>query len=214
MNVSALTAADFIQAGAPSPLPDGEIHLWFFPQWENVLDAAASASVRALLAAYLDRPPETVCIERGEHGKPRVTEARLEFSLAHAADALLLGISRDLPLGVDLESAQRRIRSASELARRFFHPAEAAALENLPEAVQQESFLRLWCAKEAALKAHGRGIGFGLDRVEFAIDPGGAVVPAAGNPWRILGLAPSPTCLGALAWGGSVSRVRAFVARN
>ncbi|MBU6198877.1 MAG: 4'-phosphopantetheinyl transferase superfamily protein [Xanthomonadaceae bacterium] len=214
MSVSTLNATDFIPADAPSPLPDGEIHLWFFPQWENVPDAATSAPVRALLAAYLDRPPASICIDRGEHGKPRVTTTRLEFSLAHAADALLLGISRDLPLGVDLESAQRRIRSACGLARRFFDPDEAAVLENLPDALRQAVFLRLWCAKEAALKAHGQGIGFGLDRVGFAIDPSGAIAPAVGNPWRILGLAPSPAYLGALAWSGSVSRVRAFVARN
>lgn len=212
MNASALTAADFVQAGAPAPLPDNEIHLWFFPEWENVFDAAASAPVRALLAAYLDRPVETVCIERGKHGKPRVANARLEFNLAHAADALLLGISRNLPLGVDLESAQRRIRSVSELARRFFHPAEAAALENLTEAVRREAFLHLWCAKEAALKAHGQGIGFGLDRVEFAVAPTGAVVPAAGSPWRVLALVPAPSHLGALAFRDPVSRVRAFVA--
>ena len=28
-------------------------------------------------------------------------------------------------------------------------------------------FLRLWCAKEAVLKAHGRGLAFGLDRLAF-----------------------------------------------
>lgn len=212
MSAGALTAADFVPAGAPARLPDGEIHLWFFPEWENAPDTAASAPVRALLAAYLDRPFETVCIERGRHGKPRVADARLEFNLAHAADALLLGISRDLPLGVDLESAQRRIRPVSQLARRFFHPAEAAALEDLPEPTRQAAFLHLWCAKEAALKAHGQGIGFGLDRVEFAIAPTGAIVPAAGNPWQVLALAPAPSHLGALAFCDPVSRVRAFVA--
>ena len=210
----ASVAADFALASPPQPLANDEIHLWFFPQWKKTSDAAVSAPVRGLLSAYLDRPVETVRIERGEHGKPRVVDARLEFNLSHAADALLLGVSHTMPLGVDLESARRHVRSTAELARRFFHPAETAALERLAEPARQAAFLRLWCAKEAVLKAHGRGIGFGLDRVEFETDSAGKVAPAAGNPWQVLTLDPAPAYLGALAWLGPVSRVRAFVAQN
>lgn len=212
--MTAPAALDFALASPPQPLAGGEIHLWFFPQWEKAPDAATSATVRALLAAYLDRPAETIRIERGEHGKPRVAAAQLEFNLAHTGTALLLGVSRGIALGVDLESTQRKIRPTTELARRFFAPAEAEALKTLPESRRRNAFLRLWCAKEAALKAHGRGIGFGLDRAQFVIDAAGTVAPAAGNPWQILALAPAPPYLGALAWSGPVSRVRAFVARN
>ena len=212
--IAALAEKDFTPAAAAQPLSEQEFHLWFFPRWEGLSDAAEALPVRALLAAYLDRCADAIRIERGEHGKPRVADARLEFNLSHTSDALLLGVSRNLPLGVDLESAQRHVRSASELARRFFHPSEAAALERVAEPGRQAAFLRLWCAKEAVLKAHGRGIGFGLDRVEFAINSSGAVVPSAGNPWQVLALAPAPGYLGALAWRGPVSRVRAFVARN
>lgn len=210
---TASTIARFTPALPPQPLAHEEIHLWFFPQWEKTSDAARSAPVRGLLAAYLDRPVDTVRIERGEHGKPRLTGGELEFNLAHTGAALLLGISHDVVLGVDLENAQRRTRSI-ELARRFFTPAETAALESLPDELRQATFLRLWCAKEAALKAQGRGIGFGLDRVEFAIDATGAVAPVAGNPWQVVALAPSTEYVGALAHAGLVSRVCAFVARN
>ena len=210
---TASTIARFTPALPPQPLAHEEIHLWFFPQWEKTSDAARSAPVRGLLAAYLDRPVDTVRIERGEHGKPRLTGGELEFNLAHTGAALLLGISHDVVLGVDLENAQRRTRSI-ELAGRFFTPAETAALESLPDELCQATFLRLWCAKEAALKAQGRGIGFGLDRVEFDIDAAGAVAPVAGNPWRLVALAPSTEHVGALAHAGLVSRVCAFVARN
>ena len=210
----ASATVDFAPASPPQALADDEIHLWFFPQWDKTPDDAMSAPVRALLAAYLDRPVETVRIERGEHGKPRVAAAQLEFNLAHTGTALLIGVSRAIALGVDLESTQRKTRPAIELARRFFAPGEARALETLPERLHQSTFLRLWCAKEAALKAHGRGIGFGLDRAQFVIDAAGTVAPAAGNPWQILAFVPAPPYLGALAWSGPVSRVRAFVARN
>jgi 4'-phosphopantetheinyl transferase len=199
---------------SPPPLADDEIHLWFFPHWKKTPDAAQSAPVRSLLAACLDRPSADVHIERGEHGKPRVADATLEFNLSHAGGALLLGISRRIALGVDLESSRRKTRPALELARRFFAPTEAEALEALPENLRQAAFLRLWCAKEAVLKAHGRGIGFGLERIEFGVDAAGGVAPAAGNPWQLAALVPSPDHVGALAWCGPVSRVRAFVARN
>ena len=205
---------DFAPASPPQPLADDEIHLWFFPQWERTPHAALSAPVRSLLAAYLDQPIARVRIERGEHGKPRVADATLEFNLSHAGTALLLAVSRRIALGIDLESIQRKTRPAVELARRFFAPAEAMALAALPQSLQQDTFLRLWCAKEAALKAHGHGIGFGLERIEFALDAAGGVAPASGNPWRIVALVPAPDHIGALAWCGPVSRVRAFVAEN
>ena len=214
MNAGALIATDFVPASVPPPLDDGEIHLWFFPQWESAPHAAASTPVRALLATYLDCPAEGVHIDRDEHGKPHVAGAELEFNVSHTGDALLLGLNRRVALGVDLEAVRRKTRAVTELARRYFSPAEAEALEALPENLRRIAFLRLWCAKEAALKAHGRGIGFGLNRIEFAIDSTGAVAPAAGNPWRTLALAPAPAYLGTLAWRGPVSRVRAFVARN
>jgi 4'-phosphopantetheinyl transferase len=206
--------ADFAPASPPQALADDEIHVWFFPRWERTPDAAQSAPVRSLLGAYLDQPGASVRIERGEHGKPRVADARLEFNLSHAGTALLLAVSRRIALGIDLESIRRKTRPAVELARRFFTSAEARAVEALPPDRRQDTFLRLWCAKEAALKAHGRGIGFGLDRFEFALDAEGGVAPVAGNPWRIVALAPSPEYVGTLAWRGPVSRVRAFVAEN
>ena len=99
---TASTIARFTPALPPQPLAHKEIHLWFFPQWEKTSDAARSAPVRGLLAAYLDRPVDTVRIERGEHGKPRLTGGELEFNLAHTGAALLLGISHDVVLGLDL----------------------------------------------------------------------------------------------------------------
>lgn len=205
---------DFAPASPPQPLADDEIHLWFFPQWETTPVAAQSAPVRSLLAAYLGQPIASVRIERGAHGKPYVADAPLEFNLSHAGGALMLAVSRRTALGIDLESIRRKTRPAVELARRFFTPAEAKALEALPPNRRQDTFLRLWCAKEAALKAHGRGIGFGLDRFEFALDARGRISPAAGNPWRVIAFAPSPEHVGALAHAGLVSRVCAFVARN
>ena len=81
----------------------------------------------------------------------------------------------------------------------WLHAAPSAA-------VRDHAFLRLWCAKEAVLKAHGHGISFGLDRLRFEDEGGGlrlvACDPALGAPedWSLQELQPAPDYLGALAW--------------
>ncbi len=105
------------------------------------------------------------------------------------------------------------IANAAELAARYFTPAEADALRALAEADLNLAFLRLWCAKEAVLKAHGHGISFGLQRLEFAPVQAGDVLTAAplrlvacdpqlGAPehWTLHQWQPHPHYLAAVAW--------------
>src|SRR3546814_19079607 len=67
-----------------------------------------------------------------------------------------------------LELLRPRPRALA-LAERFFVRSETGALLALPAEAREAAFVRLWCAKEAVLKAHGRGLAFGLDRLEFAL---------------------------------------------
>jgi 4'-phosphopantetheinyl transferase len=211
-----LATADFIFAQPPQALGKNEIHLWFFPFWEGSTNAVAeSADVRALLAGYLDCRPGDVSVERDQHGKPRLVNPGLEFNLSHSGGAVLVGVSREQVLGVDLEIS-RRSRKVLDLARRYFHADEAAALAALPEAKRQAAFLRLWSCKEALLKAQGRGIAFGLHRVVLDLDAAGNVTGLQaidGEPtaaWHFRRLCPLVDAEGALAWQGSDCNVRAF----
>ena len=210
--MQSLSSADFRPLAATPALGEDEIHLWFFPHWEKVRDAAASPAVRRLLAGYVGQPADGLRIERDDLGKPRLAGARLQFNLSHAASALLCGVSRGIPLGVDVEAVGRRIRAVPELARRWFAAREAAALLALPEAAQQRAFLRLWTGKEAVLKCSGAGIGAGLDRVEFELtDDGSLGSLRGGGSWQVWMLAPDAAHLGALAHCNEHARVRAFV---
>ena len=211
-----LTAADFVAAQPPQALGNNEIHLWFFPIWEGSTSAVAdSPGLRALLAGYLDCAPGDMAIERDQHGKPRLVNGRLEFNLSHSGGAVLVGVSRAQALGVDLE-VSRRTRQVLELAGRYFHADEVAALAALPEASRQLAFLRLWSCKEALLKAQGRGIAFGLHRVVVGLDADGEVTdlhaidgePAAA--WHIRRIYPLANAAAALAWQGPECSVRAF----
>ncbi|HDS1086067.1 TPA: 4-phosphopantetheinyl transferase family protein, partial [Stenotrophomonas maltophilia] len=62
-----------------------------------------------------------------------------------------------------------------EIVQRFFHPEEVAWLQSLDEAGREHWFFRVWCVKEAILKAHGQGISFGLHRLQLAPGADGAL---------------------------------------
>ncbi|HEY8012135.1 MAG TPA: 4'-phosphopantetheinyl transferase superfamily protein [Rudaea sp.] len=218
-----LAAADFVPREPPAALADGEIHLWFFPQCgiTGATGRNAQHCLRELLASYLHIDARDLPIQRDTHGKPFLAGladgATLQFNLAHSGKALLVGVSRNQVLGVDLETGQRT-RPWLALAQRYFAGAEAAALIALPPALQASAFLDLWSCKEAVLKALGRGIAFGLHRLSFALDTDGAVThlaqidDEAGTPaqWHVLRLRPESGTCGALAWHGPARSVRAF----
>lgn len=218
-----LSESNFFAAAPPVRLGDDEIHLWIFPQSDN--DPAARTEtprhLRETLAAYLGIGMDDVRIERNAAGKPYLLDPALQFNLSHSGGTLLIGLSRTQPLGVDIEGGARA-RPYLEIARRYFTADEAAALAALPEEALRSRFLELWSAKEAVLKAIGRGIAFGLDRVGFALDAAGAtrqlvhLAEEAGAPlqWQVVRLAPQAGLTGAVAWRGPDMRLRAFVAAD
>lgn len=203
---------------APPPLDPAQIHLWFcdFPRCEPAASRSqAQAFLLRLLSAYLHRRVDAAELQAGAHGKPALAAAELEFNLSHSGSAAVVALARGIEVGVDLESPGRP-RPHAELARRYFCAHEAQAVENAAEALRESVFLRLWTAKEAVLKALGRGLAFGLDKLEFdaASDPPALLrIDGAGGAaalWQLHALPlPSPW-VGHLAWHGEARRVRCF----
>ncbi|HJU07933.1 MAG TPA: 4'-phosphopantetheinyl transferase superfamily protein [Rhodanobacteraceae bacterium] len=175
-----------------------------------------------MLAGYLDLDGSTLVLREGEHGKPQLRSRDgktldLQFNWSHSGDLALVALARDLEIGVDLEQARSGVHVV-ELAQRFFAPAEASALIACDEAERENSFLQLWCAKEAVLKALGRGLAFGLERIEFSLSRSAwrplrfeAQAAEAGD-WQVMSLRPSRDCAGALAWRGPPRPLRAWAA--
>ena len=173
---------------------------------------------RTVLARYAGVPPGALTLTVDTYGKPRLAApSSLGFNLSHCGDVVLLALGRGVELGVDVEALRPRPR-ALQLAQRYFTADEAAALAALPEVLRQQAFYRLWTAKEAVLKALGRGLAFGLNRVGFRLEAGGtAVLPqdfahaaAPASAWTLHSLTPAPGFLGALAWRGPPRPVRRF----
>ncbi|WP_242112019.1 4'-phosphopantetheinyl transferase family protein [Luteimonas aquatica] len=167
---------------------------------------SAEALVRPQLARWLQTPAETLSLVRDAYGRPRLDpNTAFDASWSHSGDGLLLALGAGVRVGADLEWLRPRPRMLA-LAERFFTPGETSLLAAWPEAGRETAFVRLWCAKEAVLKAHGRGLVFGLDRLEFAYDGQDwrlvACDPALGTPadWTLRAFAPMPGYEAVVAW--------------
>lgn len=177
---------------------------WHWQPWQPGQPAEELA--RAWLATRLGCDPGAVALARDAHGRPRLAPAHgADVGWSHSGGGLLIAHGPRMVLGVDLEREHERPR-ALELARRFFHEREAAWLEAQERAARSAAFLRLWTAKEAVLKAHGRGLAFGLHRLAFDERDGHLVLveadPALGDPtqWHVREFVPHPGYRAALAW--------------
>ena len=159
-----MIASLYANADEPWPLRDGIVHVWRFELAgaanESALDDSeraiaarfataalrdgyviAHAGVRALLRRYVGAP---IVFTRGERGKPRVEG--VEHNLSHCDDVALLAVARDMAVGIDIERRDALIdqRAVGRLVRA---PSEAGM-----------EFMRVWCRKEACLKATGVGL--------------------------------------------------------
>lgn len=170
-------------------------------------DTPAQAMARDWLVRELDLPGTPPDFVRDAHGRPRL-EGSLpgyDVSWSHSGQRLLLALGEGVDVGADIERLRPRPR-ALELAERFFAPGETAWLHGQPEARRDAAFVRLWCAKEAILKAHGRGIAFGLHRFEVADVDGELRLLAADSAlgpledWSLREFTPLPGYQAALAW--------------
>jgi 4'-phosphopantetheinyl transferase len=125
----------------------------------------ARAGLRTVLGRYLAMPPEEVPIAVGSHGKPQfgnLAEANdLQFNLSHSGELALMAVTRGCDVGVDVEQV-RPIEHWQEIAARYFHAAEVAAIGAAAEPERVVSFLRCWTQKEAVLKSLGVGLGHSL----------------------------------------------------
>lgn len=118
--------------------------------------------LRGALASYMQTSPRDVTILRGRYGKPYLPGNPLFFNVSHSGDKLVLAVTDIADVGVDIEECRER-RSLAGLAKRCFAVEEQAYWRDLPTAEKLETFYRFWTAKEAFVKATGRGIGLGLE---------------------------------------------------
>ena len=191
-------------AAFASTLTVDDVHVWCLDYRRE----QRRAPLLDILGVYLGIDAGEVALVDGEFGRPALSSrhgASLDFNWSHSGERALVALARGAAPGVDIERVRERPR-AMQVADRYFLPAETAALAALPASARSAGFLRLWTAKEAVLKALGRGIAFGLEHLEIAGDEmTPTLVRLEGEDptqWQLRRLEVGPGYLGALAWRG------------
>lgn len=111
-------------------------------------------------------------------GKPVFVENKdVHFNLSHSGDYVALAYG-DAPLGVDIE---RVARADLKIAKRFFAKEEYEHLAEREEEEQADLFARIWTAKEAVVKASGKGLSIPLERFSVL----GETVDCLGDRYRL-----------------------------
>lgn len=166
---------------------------------------AARALARSLLQ---QQDPDRPGWQLSPSGPPQVLERpQWRLSISHSGDWVAAALG-PRPIGIDIEDGQRERRYLA-IARHYFHPSEAAALENGSALQRKRRFLLQWTAREAYLKALGLGIAGGLLRLRVDFDRRDAPQVSlcdGGQDWRFAYAQPldqpqQPTVC--IAWQGA-----------
>jgi 4'-phosphopantetheinyl transferase len=170
---------------------------------------AARTALRTVLSHAVDGqvPASAWRLSRTPCGKPYVHPdlPPVHFNVSHTDGLSVIAVSRDRPVGIDVEAAQTSLEE--EFVRTFLSRPEWNGVRRLPEARRQRDVVRLWTLKEAYAKLLGTGISADFTSLEFHLDPArlmsnGVSVEDRGTrflSWSVSG--PKGSCHLALAIG-------------
>ena len=129
------------------------------------------ALVRTVLSRYAPVTPEGWLFSTSPHGKPCIANdtsltSELSFNVSHTQGLIVLGVTRDMALGIDAEMVRVR-RAPLDMANTYFSSEEMSAIALVPPQLQQDRFFQYWTLKESYLKARGAGLSIPLDKFSF-----------------------------------------------
>jgi 4'-phosphopantetheinyl transferase len=127
-----------------------------------------TAALRHVLGKRLGVPPRAIAFARDRFGKPHLvtqhTAPPLHFNSTHSLERAAIVLS-PIAIGIDLEHADSA-RPWDEFSDMVCTSVERALIDSLPQPLRARSFYRLWVAKEALVKADGRGLSLPVNEIE------------------------------------------------
>jgi 4'-phosphopantetheinyl transferase len=171
--------------------------------------------LRTLLSRYLGIQPGSLLFDYTPFGKPTLASPAesLRFNVSHSGDLLLIAVTLNRAVGVDIEQIHRD-RAVAEIVEHFFSPNERSTLASLPDHVRHDAFFNCWTRKEAYIKAKGAGLSLPLDQFEVTFLSGDPAELLATQPdaaeagrWRLRELDVADGYKAAIAVEGSQWRL-------
>lgn len=141
-------------------------------QLENVRMqfVSAHAALNTLLARILNTKIANLEFVKNEQGKLLLKNDSLRFNLSHSQGVVLMAISKDRAVGVDVEKINEK-KNFLPIAQRFFSKSEYEEILTLPKSQRANAFFSCWTRKEALVKAMGGSMARLLNQVEVSVLP-------------------------------------------
>jgi 4'-phosphopantetheinyl transferase len=130
----------------------------------------ARGLLRLLIGHCLGTPADRLRFQYGEFGKPSLARGpypNLQFNLSHSGDLVLIALSYERAVGVDVERMRIDV-ATDEIAARFFSANECRDLAKVPPEMRCAAFFECWTRKEAYLKARGDGLSLPLEQFDVS----------------------------------------------
>jgi phosphopantetheine--protein transferase-like protein len=121
--------------------------------------------LRRMLEDWTGEPAASHELTIIDDGKPVCVDGPA-ISITHAGDRVACSIAESGDIGIDLEVIDER-HNLMKIAKKFFSAEESAWLKQQPN----ERFFMLWTLKEAYVKAIGRSIFGGINRLRCKVVP-------------------------------------------
>ena len=114
------------------------------------------------LSAILGSAPYSLEFVDNDFGKSRLTgpfaASKIEFSLSHTRGMVVLMVTHEYPVGVDVEWLGYSPKSLLQIARLLLSDSEADDLQACEGQERTNRFLSYWTQKEALAKKDGTGL--------------------------------------------------------
>lgn len=172
--------------------------------------STARATMRIILARYLNSSPEHIEFHYNAHGKPEILHAaKLQFNLSHSGDLALLAVGKGFPMGVDIEKYSARPYKG--IAKSLFSEQEYEEFIKVPQALKPAIFFHVWAQKEAFIKACGLGLSYPTKT--FSVPSSMPTKQLVNDPlhhitWQLRSFMPEIACSGALCHHPTVREIR------
>lgn len=183
-------------------------HAKFFFDKDRRRYVVTRSLVRYVLSRYVPIRPVDWRFEATAFGRPVIANAHpgvagLSFNISHSDQVVVLAVTRDRQIGIDVEDLSRR--APLDIADSFFSPDEARQLRSLSADAQPQRFFDFWTLKESYIKARGKGLSLPLDQFGFDLRGDGPVrvrfdarLDDAPEHWTFWQWRPTADCLAAL----------------